>query len=75
MTIVTNTGPLIILAKIDQLDLLRQMFTSVAIPPAVHRELMAKSGIEVRRLDAALTQFIEISVEPHPLKCGLSPGI
>ena len=65
MTIVTNTGPLIILSKINQLELLKQMFTSVAIPPAVYRELMAKSGIEVRRLDVALTQFIEITKEPE----------
>ena len=67
MTIVTNTGPLVILAKIDQLGLLQQMFTRIVIPPAVHRELMAKSGIEVRRLDAALTQFIEITAEPELL--------
>jgi len=65
MTIVTNTGPLVILAKIDQLGLLQQMFTSVAIPPAVYRELLAKSGAEVSRLDAALAQFIEVVAEPE----------
>lgn len=65
MTIVTNTGPLIVLAKINQLALLQQMFTTLMIPPAVHRELMAKSGIEARRLDAALAQFIEVTVEPE----------
>lgn len=67
MTVVTNTGPLIILAKIDQLGLLQQMFTSISIPSAVHRELMAKSGIEVHRLDAVLGEFINISAEPEPL--------
>jgi len=70
MTIVTNTGPLVILAKIDQLGLLQQMFTSVAIPPAVHRELLAKSGAEASRLDAALKQFIEVVAEPE-----LSPTV
>lgn len=70
MTVVTNTGPLIVLAKIDQLGLLQHMFTTIAIPPTVHRELMAKSGIEARRLDAALTQFIEIAAEPE-----LSPTV
>jgi len=65
MTIVTNTGPLIILAKLDQLGLLRQMFTTIVIPPAVHRELLAKSGIEAHRLDAALAQFIAIAAEPE----------
>ena len=70
MTVVTNTGPLIILAKIDQLGLLQQMFSTISIPPAVHRELIAKSGIEVHRLDTALSQFIEISAEPE-----LSPTV
>jgi uncharacterized protein len=64
MTIVTNTGPLIALAKIDHLDLLQRMFGNITIPPAVHRELMAKSGIEALRLDTALAQFIEITAEP-----------
>ncbi len=66
MTVVTNTGPLIILAKIDQLSLLQQLFTDITIPPAVRRELMAKSGgIETHRLDTALTQFIEITAKPE----------
>jgi uncharacterized protein len=65
MPIVTNTGPLIILAKIDHLGLLQQMFTTVLIPPVVHREFMAKSGLEIHRLDSALKQFIEISTEPE----------
>ena len=57
MTIVTNTGMLVILAKIDQLGQ-QQKYTSVAIPPAVHCELLAKSSEEVSRLD--LAQYIEV---------------
>lgn len=64
MAAVTNTGPLIMLAKIDQLELLQQMFTTISIPPAVHRELMAKSGVEAQRLDTALWQFIEVASKP-----------
>ncbi len=70
MTIVTNTGPLVILAKIDQLALLQQLFSAVEIPPAVHRELMAKSGVEVGRLEVALKQFIEVVEEPE-----MSPAV
>jgi uncharacterized protein len=70
MTIVTNTGPLIMLAKIDQLNLLQQIFTAVTIPPAVYREVMAKNGIEVRRLETALAQFISVAPEPE-----LSPTV
>jgi predicted nucleic acid-binding protein len=64
MPIVTNTGPLIILAKLDHLKLLEKMFVTVYIPPAVHREFLAKSGVEASRLDEALKQFIEVTSKP-----------
>jgi hypothetical protein len=65
MTTISNTGPLIALAKIDQLELLPLMFETVAIPPAVQRELLAKSGIETRRLDVALAKYIQIVDKPE----------
>ena len=40
MTIASNTGPLIALAKADQLILLRTFYGDVLIPPGVHRELL-----------------------------------
>ncbi|MCP4425717.1 MAG: DUF3368 domain-containing protein [Chloroflexi bacterium] len=64
MTIITNTGPLIALAKIDQLTLLQRLFESVSIPPAVQRELLAKSGPDADRLDTALHQFINVTTKP-----------
>ena len=42
MIVVSDTGPLIALAKVDQLSLLEKMFGEVHIPPAVHRELLVK---------------------------------
>ena len=38
--IVSNTGPLIALAIIDQLDILRLMFEEVYIPETVHQEIL-----------------------------------
>ena len=64
MTVVTNTGPLIALAKINQLGLLQRVFTTISIPPAVHRELLAKSGPEAARLDVALNDFITVQAKP-----------
>lgn len=64
MTVVTNTGPLIALAKINQLGLLQQVFATISIPPAVQRELLAKSGPEAARLDAALNDFITVQAKP-----------
>jgi len=64
MSIITNTGPLIALAKIDKLSLLHQLFGTVFVPTAVHRVSMAKSGSDVERLDVAFNQFIKITAPP-----------
>lgn len=68
MSIVSNTGPLIALAKIDRLSLLKQLFDDVFIPPLVWRELLGKSGAEAARLDEALSMFVQVTqlVEPAP---------
>lgn len=66
MTVVSNTGPLIALAKVDRLSLLQVLFGEVHIPPAVHRELMAKGGAESQRLDEAFGHYIRISQVPEP---------
>ena len=63
--VVSDTGPLIALAKIDKLCLLGDMFGEVLIPPAVHRELLAKSGPESARLDEALQDFLKSVSAPH----------
>jgi predicted nucleic acid-binding protein len=65
MTIVSNTGPLIALAKVNQLGLLNKLFEMVYIPPAVHRELFAKTGLESTRLDEALTIYLHVAGRPE----------
>ena len=60
MSIVSNTGPLIALAKADQLALPRSLFGQVVIGPMVQRELLAKSGPEAPRLDVALSTFMSV---------------
>jgi predicted nucleic acid-binding protein len=62
--VVSDTGPLIALAKADQLPLLQQLFGQIHVPPAVHRESLAESGPEADRLDDALTQFIGVAPVP-----------
>ena len=61
MSVISNTGPLIALAKADSLDLLRALFGTVLIPHAVQRELFAKAGVESRRLDEAMASFIQVA--------------
>lgn len=64
MIIVSNTSPLIGLASIRQLDLLRQMFRHVVIPQAVYREAvtegheMGRARHEVMVADWIETQMV-----------------
>jgi uncharacterized protein len=60
VSVVSNTGPLIALAKINQLRLLRVLFQTVCIPRIVHRELLARFGAEGRRLEEAFDDFVRI---------------
>ena len=60
--LVTNTGPLIALAIIDRLDILRTLFTSVHIPQDVHDEMV--QGGETRPGLDAYRQADWIAVEP-----------
>jgi len=54
MKLVSDTGPIIGLAKIKKLDLLRQFAEEILIPPMVHRELLGKIGPESKEIDQAL---------------------
>ncbi len=53
--VVSNSSPLIHLAKIDQLDLLKDFFSTVIIPEAVYHECVAegKGREEVALIKAA----------------------
>ncbi len=61
MKVVSNTGPLIGLAKINQLSLLKSMYREVLIPPMVHKELWGKVGNESDQIDSALQDFINVA--------------
>ena len=60
MKIVSDTGPLIGLAKIDKIYLLKSIAEEVLIPPMVHRELLGKVGDDADQIDLALRDFIQI---------------
>jgi predicted nucleic acid-binding protein len=59
MTVVSNTGPLIGLAKVGRLDLLRDLFGEVLIPPTVQKELFGRVGLETDEIERALGQYIQ----------------
>jgi hypothetical protein len=67
MKIVSNTGPIIGLAKVDQLFLLKNVASEVLIPPMVYRELLGKVGTESERIDRALNEFLHVT-DLNPLE-------
>jgi predicted nucleic acid-binding protein len=54
--VVTDAGPLVALARVDALDLLRELFGRVLIPEAVKTECCAKPGTDADRITAAIAQ-------------------
>ena len=63
MKLVSDTGPLIGLAKIGQIYLLKNLAEEVIIPPMVHKELFGKVGTESTQIENALHDFIHIENE------------
>ena len=60
MKIVADTGPIIALAKIGRISLLKELATEVLIPPIVHKELYGKIGAESDQIDQALCDFVSV---------------
>ena len=61
MKVISNTGPIIGLAKIDKLSLLKELAEEILIPPLVYRELLGKCGWESSRIDLAINSFIKVT--------------
>ena len=58
--IVSDTGPIIGLAKIEKLDLLKILGKEIIIPPYVYKELFGKIGPEAANIEDALREFIRV---------------
>lgn len=52
MKIVSNTTPIISLASIGKLDLLKELFQEITIPESVYHEIKAKEGYGYREVDS-----------------------
>lgn len=59
MKLVSDTGPIIGLAKIGKLTLLEKCADEIFIPPMVYKELFGKIGPESEEIDKALNSFIK----------------
>jgi len=65
--VVTNSGPLIALASVGQLDVLRALYLSVLVPEAVWREVTeAGAGRPGARELAATSWTTRVTIDPPP---------
>jgi predicted nucleic acid-binding protein len=67
MTFVCNAGPVIALAKIDHLGLLRDLAKTVLIPETVFFEVLAKPGRDSNRIRRATGEFLSVRNPSEPL--------
>jgi predicted nucleic acid-binding protein len=80
-TVVADTGPLIALARVDRLDLLRRLYRDARVPPAAHAELeldSARPGAKVlaKAFDAGwiTSQRVADATAVSELRQLLGPG-
>lgn len=68
MTVASNAGPLIALAKLGQLGVLNKLYRTVLIPPEVYKEVV----INGRRLGAPDAEAVDFLVQLELLMCACS---
>ncbi len=67
--VVSNTGPLIALATIDRLDILKNIFDKIVVPEAVHSELLEGGSFQ-----AGINSYRQATwIEVLPLSTPLDP--
>ena len=70
LPVISNASPLIALAQIDHLDLLKQLFQTIVIPPAVVEEISPTVSIPNWIEQHELSQ----PIDPFILQSSLGPG-
>jgi len=58
MIVISDTGPIIGLSKIDKIFLLKKIAKEILIPPMVQKELFGKTGPESEIIDKVFRRVI-----------------
>lgn len=79
MKVIVNATPLIALSKINQLNLLNELFSEVIIPQSVYNEVVIQGQNKFGTKDLLNAQWINIQNVPsmtiiNPLLLGLDQG-
>jgi len=72
LRVVCNTSPLILLAKIQRLDLLEQLYKEIFIPGSVLDEISAKPAEEATQIQAFLSRRV---FQLHSIAKGILDGL
>jgi predicted nucleic acid-binding protein len=73
MKLIADAGPIIALAKIDRLSVVEPLFDEIWLPDIVVHEVLAKPGIETRRIEEAIRRFIRVAPQRSNLAIHLEP--
>lgn len=75
VVIISDTGPLLALAGVDQLNILQELFKTVLIPEAVQSERIAKQDSAAQHIEIAIQQgWLEVRQAPCPQDFPVSLG-
>jgi len=75
--IIVDAGPLIALAGIGKLELLRRLFGQICIPEAVKQECLAGNGLDAELIQAAISDhWLVVNEEaPNKEKVPIAPSL
>ncbi|WP_435548590.1 DUF3368 domain-containing protein [Desulfobacterium sp. N47] len=64
---ICNTGPIIALSMIDSIDILRHLFEFVAVPEAVHKEILEGGTVNAGLANYRKAKWIKVMKLSNPL--------
>jgi len=65
--VICNTGPIVALSIIDRIDILRQLFEFVAVPEAVHKEILEGGAINAGLANYRKVKWIKVIMPSNPV--------
>ena len=65
--VICNTGPLVALSMIDRIDILRHLFELVAVPEAVHKEILEGGPINAGLSNYRKAKWIKVMTLSNPV--------
>ena len=65
--VICNTGPLVALSMIDRIDILRHLFEFVAVPEAVHKEILEGGTTNAGLANYRKIKWIKVMILSNPV--------